>query len=63
MATLAPGEIARTIAMAGCARAGSARAGYVPRDPTNSAGTAASGARVFYQGVYATAVVYTAVKR
>jgi hypothetical protein len=63
MSTLARGEIARTIAMAGCARAGSARAGYVPKETTNSAGTATSGPFATYSSVYPNAVIYTEVKR
>ncbi len=63
MATLTTGQTARTIAMAGCARAGSARAGYVPHDPTNSAGTATTGAKVFYSSVYHDDVTYTVVKQ
>lgn len=62
MATLAPGETARTVAMAGCARAGSARAGYVPQETSNSGGTG-PGPLPFYSSVYPDDVVYTEVKR
>lgn len=63
MATLSLGQTARTTAMFGAARFGSARFGYVPRETTNSAGTAASGPKNFYTAVESDAVVYTVVKR